>query len=779
MLAKMREKNKSIWLRFFIPYLIILVVPLLIGLFMYYKTSEMMSNEASKSNLILLNQAKAAIDGRLSEIELFTQQIRAKSSVVGFLSVQEPYRGSNLIRLMELRDSLADYGLYNNFVLEYALLFKNSEIALTSHKTYTIPKLYEHYLNFEGMAYAAWYERLLDDYHNRDYLPAQSVVLDGKSYAAVPYMQSFGLSSNSQGAVLMLIDDRAIRQLLGGIDVSNGGWAYIADRDGTVITSLAGGDGMRAAPVALGAGQTSGFANRRIDGKPMSVTYTTSDYNGWQYVAVQPTFVVMNKVNYIKRMTSTVLGVSLLIGLFCALYLSYRNSWPVRTMVARLSDMLSFEQGLTKDVYGAIENTIVRLASNNKELKTEIEAQMPFLRTAFLQRLLTENFMTMEEIAAQQRHIGIDLDGGLYYVAVMQFDRDSLIDDAAMLEELDVKRVVAKEIVRAVSETDVYFHDVGENKTAMLFVCADADEAACRRTLDADLERAEQLFRQKCEDRLSFAVGSGYSNLLEVPRSFEEAKRALNFLRRELEEGILWYADLPASNDNYVYPGDLEIRLINYAKAGSRREAGDILAQLRKWNLRDRQLTPYMFRLFLYDLAGSFIKLVDQASVAEAEIRDFVQRMVEEDEVLDQDAMFALVTEMFLKICDTVESRKKSHNSTMIRDILAFLDTAYPDESLNLIAVADRFHISEMYLSQFFKEQTGVNFSSYVEELRMERARQLLGATKLSVNEIALAVGYNSSNTFCRAFKRIHATTPLVYRKNAPKKPDALASRDQ
>ncbi|MBW7455806.1 helix-turn-helix domain-containing protein [Paenibacillus sepulcri] len=779
MLRTIRENNKSIWLRFFVPYLIILIVPLLIGLFAYTKTSTIMSNEAAKSNLLLLDQAKTTIDRRLSDVEMLAQQLITNTGVLSFQGIREPFKDTNLIRLLETRKSIADYGLYNNFILDYALMFKNSEIALTPHKTYTLPKFYQDYMTYTDMDYQTWYDQFLKPYHKREYFPAQPVRLAGKNVDLVTYIQSMGLSSNPQGAIMVLIDNKELMQLLKGVDVSSGGWAYIADQNGNIITGASGAGEEGVKPVSLDARRPSGFFNHQIGSKTMSVTYTTSTYNGWKFVAVQPTYVVMDKVNYIKRITLIVLAVSLLLGLFCALYLSYRNSRPVQTIIARISDKLSFEHIRGKDAYGFIENTIARLISNNEELETEIEAHKPFLRAAFFQRLLAGSFMTLEEIKAQQNHIRINLDGRFYMVALLQFEKNDHFDNADLLQELDIKRVVAKEVIRSLFESDVYFHDAGENKTAMLFVCNFDDLDECRRNITENLMKAEELLGHQFQAKSDFAVGGSYSNLLEVSRSYEEAMRALNYKVSELSEGIVWYCDLPKTNENYVYPGDVEIRLINYAKVGNKKEVSEILEQLYKWNFRDRKLSAYMFRLFLYELSGSFIKLIDQASISEAEISEFVDNMINQDQIHNQSRMFESVTDTFLKICDTVELRKKSHNNEMIQNIIAFLQEAYVDESLNLSAVADRFHISEMYLSQFFKEQSGVNFSSYIEDLRMNQAKNLLGATKLSVNEIAAAVGYNSSNTFCRAFKRIHATTPLVYRKTLGKKKDILITQDR
>ena len=65
---------------------------------------------------------------------------------------------------------------------------------------------------------------------------------------------------------------------------------------------------------------------------------------------------------------------------------------------------------------------------------------------------------------------------------------------------------------------------------------------------------------------------------------------------------------------------------------------------------------------------------------------------------------------------------------------------------------------------QQYKEKTGVNFSTYLENIRMAEAARLIQETDISLNELYIAVGYNNSNTFRRAFKKVYGVTPSAMR---------------
>lgn len=80
--------------------------------------------------------------------------------------------------------------------------------------------------------------------------------------------------------------------------------------------------------------------------------------------------------------------------------------------------------------------------------------------------------------------------------------------------------------------------------------------------------------------------------------------------------------------------------------------------------------------------------------------------------------------------------------------------------------MAEQVERPEKYISQLFKEVTGVNFSDHLIKVRMDQAIILLKESGLTVDEIAVRVGYNSSHSFRRAFKRLMGVSPSAYRQS-------------
>jgi YesN/AraC family two-component response regulator len=94
------------------------------------------------------------------------------------------------------------------------------------------------------------------------------------------------------------------------------------------------------------------------------------------------------------------------------------------------------------------------------------------------------------------------------------------------------------------------------------------------------------------------------------------------------------------------------------------------------------------------------------------------------------------------------------------------------DENISLNIVAERFHLSEAYLSRIFKEQTGENFTACLERIRLNHAQRLLTQTRIPIHEIVHRVGYVYDDTFRKAFKRFHGISPGEYRLLADTQPE-------
>ena len=93
-------------------------------------------------------------------------------------------------------------------------------------------------------------------------------------------------------------------------------------------------------------------------------------------------------------------------------------------------------------------------------------------------------------------------------------------------------------------------------------------------------------------------------------------------------------------------------------------------------------------------------------------------------------------------------------------------------EKINLQEVADAVAMSKTYLANLFKQETGVTIWSYLVEVRMKHARNMLLTSNLKSYEIANMVGYENSIHFAKLFKEQYGLNPAEYKKRLKEKED-------
>ena len=119
----------------------------------------------------------------------------------------------------------------------------------------------------------------------------------------------------------------------------------------------------------------------------------------------------------------------------------------------------------------------------------------------------------------------------------------------------------------------------------------------------------------------------------------------------------------------------------------------------------------------------------------------------------------------FLMECThSVASVKKAEENPIIKKVCTYVDENLSHD-ISLETAADFAGVSSFYLSKLFKEEKGETFINFISDKRLEKSRQLLEQTELSIKEITAEVGYNDQNYFSRIFKGKYGLSPKEYRK--------------
>lgn len=106
-------------------------------------------------------------------------------------------------------------------------------------------------------------------------------------------------------------------------------------------------------------------------------------------------------------------------------------------------------------------------------------------------------------------------------------------------------------------------------------------------------------------------------------------------------------------------------------------------------------------------------------------------------------------------------------NDTIGNDTIAiamdYVEKCYPKIS-GINEVAQMVSLSPVYFGSFFKQSTGLNFNTYLNNIKIEKAKELIADDNIKISNIAFMVGYNSQRYFFKMFKQFTGMTPTQYK---------------
>ena len=165
--------------------------------------------------------------------------------------------------------------------------------------------------------------------------------------------------------------------------------------------------------------------------------------------------------------------------------------------------------------------------------------------------------------------------------------------------------------------------------------------------------------------------------------------------------------------------------------------------------------------------ASTLLYLTSEQDIGEEERLEEVRRKVADSGSMEE--LSGILDRVFEPFASGTP--RPGSYSEPIREAIAYMKAHYA-EKITLGTVANQASFNPEYFSRMFMKETGLNFVTYLNNLRMRRAVELLERTDKKIYEIAEQVGYSSVSYFSTAFKKTFGQNPNEYqlhvRRQAP-----------
>ena len=130
---------------------------------------------------------------------------------------------------------------------------------------------------------------------------------------------------------------------------------------------------------------------------------------------------------------------------------------------------------------------------------------------------------------------------------------------------------------------------------------------------------------------------------------------------------------------------------------------------------------------------------------------------------IDADIIKASIQALVVAVNKLPEiAESQSCKDERLLEITNYIYANYKDVTLD--DLSEKFFLSKPYLSKYIKEKSGLTFGDILKQVRMKKARALLKSSSMTVENIALTVGYQNVEHFNRLFKKAYNITPVQFR---------------
>lgn len=157
------------------------------------------------------------------------------------------------------------------------------------------------------------------------------------------------------------------------------------------------------------------------------------------------------------------------------------------------------------------------------------------------------------------------------------------------------------------------------------------------------------------------------------------------------------------------------------------------------------------------------------------ELRNALKSKYPEREIVDGETFDVVQTILKMKTYEEafIAFKKELNNfienfnfntaDSVIVKVIAYVNSNYSND-LKLEALGDMFNCNSAYLGKKFRKHTGQQFNAYLDNIRIEKAKEMLRTTELRIYQISKIVGYSNTDYFFMKFKKSTGLTPKEYK---------------
>ena len=735
----------KLFIKLFSVYICVFLIPFIIfGSIVSQYTMGNYKQEVLDNNISITDYVCQLVDDNLDDVIIANLQIMENDVVSNFVNNTDISPGEMAYRSKKVAEEIQKYRTYKNAIREIDIYIATHDCIITETTYCTREEYYQSYLSGSEYTFEEW-NRILDGEFEESFLliPSYDNVSDRHTATLMkPLMKKDG-KVFVQSLIVIDMDyiiDTYERMFSGkytpylsivyGDQVLTKGSATHKDFD---VSKLTTSDGMV----------------QEFDDGYIAVVRESSSL-GLRYVSVLREDEVLATVKKTNMILIVILMCIIMLLAVGAVMFSNKTFQPFKWFIG----INSAEGGNTFDSFAEVQNFLLNTINSNKSLSEVVSKQEKCINDNFY-KLFIQNSMALDKNLLNTifSDTSISVKDKWFRAAIVN------VNDTGSHTEESAEISVISYFSEALKESHIGFYVLPNESSKIILVLSYNGS-----------DRINYLFEKMARQVLeigqidiTMCIGRAVESLYKFTKSYEDAF----FEMQNAPSGVI------CSEGKHHFSYDEYFSFIKKDKLTFDVNSGNVEGVKKffedlKHIVFVENVSSYGVQNYVrYLIESAFEDVLKMAQLSNEQSRDFAEQgrcALEKQSITES---FSLFEELFVKIAEIIAvGIANTSGEKIIAEIIRYVDDNYSMPDLSLKMITEELDVtSYKYISEIFKDKTGVKFTDYLHNVRINEAKRLLLYTDMMIFEIAEKVGYLSSNVFIRSFKKTVGITPGDFRK--------------
>ena len=265
---------------------------------------------------------------------------------------------------------------------------------------------------------------------------------------------------------------------------------------------------------------------------------------------------------------------------------------------------------------------------------------------------------------------------------------------------------------------------------------------------------------------MTICVGPHFYAMESLSMAYVEAISMFMTRSYVYKDEIVTFSDEQAEKWNQHVSVEIDKQLKNALGCGNQQKIKKIVLEMtglchcqeQQWSyLEVKQTVKQIFDIILN------YTFQEHGKVLVADAENVVEAVDKTIETLNYDEMQRNIEDAIIYLIPPKAETETKSMKSIVQLVVEWIQEHYAEE-MSLSALANKYHVDSSYLSKMFSQEMGESLILYITNKRIEKAKEYMKNSEISLADVAFMVGYDDYTYFSRVFKKSTGMNPRNYR---------------